>query len=385
MMKRYLRALLVLCMLLPVGIKAEGHSGALFVFGDSLSDTGNLAAFRDVNVPLLPPTFPGPQPIGTVGLCNPIDIFVLGKRCDDLFFQESRVSNGPVAVEILAERLGFGELQPSLYFLPSAVRQFSGTNYAVAGAEAGGSDLGDLNSQVLGFSADHGFLAPPDALYVVMIGGNDVIEAAKAAIDLLQGADLEPDEKPKAIIDAAVDAIGDNISLLIKRGAQKILVANSANIGSIPATRIRADEAGLLRAAVIAAATHLTIKFNKQLAQRLDQIRAEQNVNLVRIKEFNLFRFFEGVRFVGRIFRLNVVDACFDTDAYRDFSMLMAVREFHPDCAPEEGDDPKFDDFIFFDGLHPTGQVHAAIGRAMARTARRLTNHRNHNHRNHKN
>lgn len=372
MMKQYFRALLCLCLLFPLGAKAEGSFTDVFVFGDSLSDTGNLAAFVDVNVPFLPPFFPGPQPIGTVGLCNPVDIFILGKSCEDLFFLKSRVSNGPVAVEILAARLGFDELQPSLFFLPIAVRPFVGTNYAVAGAQAGRSDLGDLNSQVLGFSVDHGFPAPPDALYVVMIGGNDVIEAAKAAIDLLQGADLEPEEKPKAIIDAAVDAIGDNISLLIKQGAQKILVANSANIGSVPATRMRAEEEGLPRGLLIRVATHLTKQFNKQLAQRLDQIRAEPNVNSVRIKEFNLFRFFEGVRFVGRIFRLNIVDACFDTDAYQDFSMLMAERKFDPDCAPEDGGEPKFDDFVFFDDLHPTGRVHAAIGRAMARTALRL-------------
>lgn len=38
MMKQFMRALLCLCLLLPLGAKAE-----IFVFGDSLSDTGNLA------------------------------------------------------------------------------------------------------------------------------------------------------------------------------------------------------------------------------------------------------------------------------------------------------------------------------------------------------
>lgn len=381
MMKRYLSVLLCLCLLLPLGAKAKGFFTDVFVFGDSLSDTGNLAAFVDVNIPSLPP-FPGPQPIGTVGLCNPFDTIFIPppfprRGCADLFFEESRVSNGPVAAEILAERLGFDELKPSLFFLPPADRPFVGTNYAVAGAEAGGSDPGDLNSQVLGFRIDYSFTAPPDALYVVMIGGNDVIDALKAAVELLKGENLEPEERPKAIINAAVDAIGDNISFLIEEGAQNLLVANSVNIGSVPATRIRAAEEGLPQSLAIGVATYLTIEFNKKLTKRLDLIRAGQHDNSVKIKEFNLFRFFEKVRFVGKIFRMNIDEACFDSDTYRDFSMGIAERKFHPDCAPDEpGDKPKFDGFLFFDDLHPTRRVHAAAGKALTKIARKFRAHR---------
>ncbi len=368
-MKQSFRVLLCLCLLLPLGAKAEGSFTDVIVFGDSLSDTGNLAGFIDLQFGLL--DVPPPE-ISPIGLCNPFDIFPTGNGCADLFFRQSRVSNGPVAVEILAKRLGFDELRPSLFFVPLAVPPLVGTNYAVAGAEAGGSDIGDLNLQVLGFLGDYDS-APSDALYVVMIGGNDVIDAVKAAVELLKGENLEPEERPKAIIDVAVDAIGDNISLLIERGAQKILVANSVNIGSIPATRIRAAEEGLPQSLAIGVATYLTIEFNKKLAKRLDQIRAGQNDNSVKIKEFNLFRFFEKVRFVGKIFRMNIDEACFDSDTYRDFSMGIAERKFHPDCAPDEpGDKPKFDGFLFFDELHPTGRVHAAIGKALARAARKL-------------
>jgi phospholipase/lecithinase/hemolysin len=390
MMKPFLRALLCLCLLLPLAAKANKPFTDVFVFGDSLSDTGNLAAFRDVNLPLLPPFFPGPQPVGTFGLCNPVDIFLLGRRCDDLLFRENRVSNGPVAVETLAKRLGIDALEPSLYFLPlngiqrpqkctvDPVTPCTGTNYAVASAHAAPLDPGDvlasLPTQIGAFLVDHGSSAPPDALYVVMIGGNDVIDASKAAIALLQGADLEPEETPQAIIDAAVDAIADNISLLIARGAQNVLVANSANVGSVPATRIRADEEGLPPALVIKTATRLTIRFNRQLARRVNQLRADLNIDSVKMEMFNFFIYFEGVRLVARLFGLNTVDACFDTEAYQDFSMLMAVRNFHPDCAPDApGAKPEFDNFIFLDDLHPTGRVHDVIGQAMARAAHRLS------------
>ena len=377
MMKRWMRALLCLCLLLPIGAKAEGSFTDVFVFGDSLSDTGNAAAFRDVS--LL--EFGIQVPIGTNGLCNPFDIFAIGKGCGDLFFRQSRVSNGPVAVEILAERFGFfDELKPSLFFLPlpdlplvppNFPRPPAGTNYAVAGAEAGGFGAGDLAAQVIGFSFDHGFTAPPDALYVVIIGGNDIIEAVKASIDVFTGS--VSDETSEAIIAAAVDAIGDNINFLIGAGARKFLVANSVNIGSVPATRIRADEEGLPRALVIGLATLLTKKFNKQLAERLDQIRAEQELigNPVRIKEFNLFLFFEGVRLVGKFFGLNTIDLCFDSETYLDSPI--AERIFHPDCAPDPGELPKFDRFVFFDDLHPTGRIHRVVGKALSAAARRLT------------
>ena len=81
---------------------------ALFVLGDSLSDVGNAAAAADylLNVPLEPPT---------VGLCNPIEVLALHRRCDDLFYQQSRVSDGPVAVEHLADHFGLAALRPSLH------------------------------------------------------------------------------------------------------------------------------------------------------------------------------------------------------------------------------------------------------------------------------
>ncbi len=277
-MKQFMRALLCLCLLLPLGAKAEEFSN-VFVFGDSLSDTGNLAAFADAQAFLLTgdPTkrvalcFPGVtfNPDGTVKVDPDFP-------CDDLFFMNSRVSNGPVAVEVLAERLGFDDFQPSLHPLPllGLPRPFVGTNYAVAGAHArvridpktGNPEPEDLGAQIFAFlQLDHGGVAPSEALYVVMIGGNDVIDAVQALLD--------PSEDPRAISAAAVDAIGDNINLLIGAGARKFLVANSPNIGSIPAIKIAAEEAGVPPVLVRGVATFVTIKFNRRLAERLVRSR----------------------------------------------------------------------------------------------------------------
>jgi len=320
MMKQFMRALLCLCLLLPLGAKAEEFTD-VFVFGNSLSDTGNLAAFIDV----VGFGFPVPTPIPIIGLCNPEDILLVppGKGfCGDLFFLQSRVSNGPVAVEFLANNLPPPPsmpplaVEPSLHFLPRIVGFGSlrppdfGTNYAVAGARARARieltdlpidladpdpaatatklrKLGDLNVQIVAFLDDHPS-APSDALYVVMIGGNDVIDAAGALLDALLG--LSSTETSKDLIADAVDEIGRSIDALIGAddgaGARKFLVVNSPNIGSLPLDFPRV-KSGLVRTV----ATFVTIKFNEQLAERLDQIQADQP--LVEINQFDLFRFFE--------------------------------------------------------------------------------------------
>ena len=401
MMKQFMRALLCLCLLLPLGAKAEEFSD-VFVFGDSLSDTGNLAVFANLQVQSLAPFLlceksgSGPIPCKDVpdlrvGLCfaktsdlnndGVPDLLIFEFPCDDLFFMNSRVSNGPVAVEVLAERLGFDDLQPSLHplLLLGLPRPFVGTNYAVAGAHArvridpktGLPELEDLGTQIFAFLEDLPFFPEPsEALYVIFIGGNDVIDAAKALAKLVIGS--TPEETPGVIIDAAVDAIRDNINVLSGAGARKFLVVNSPNIGSIPATRMRAEEEGIPPALLIGLATLLTIKFNEQLKERLEQIRAEQQQigNPVEIKEFNLFRFFEVVRFVGKLFGVfeNIKDPCFDSEAYRDDNDGdIAERIFHPGCGVDE-----FDDFVFFDAIHPTGRVHKFVGKALSRAAHKL-------------
>ena len=358
LLKRLMRALLCLCFVFPIGVTANESLSNIFVFGNNLSDTGNAAAGRNFIAGV------------EVNLCHPVDLIV---GCGDLFFQETRVSNGRVAVEVPADRLGFGELQPSLhplFFATSGMVPIDGDNFAVAGATARGPSVIDLPSQVLGFLISHP-LAPSNALYVVFIGGNDVIDAVQALLAALAGLPSASVETSEDIIAAAVDAIGDNINLLIGAGARKFLVVNSPNIGSVPAIKIAAEEAGVPPALLRGLASFLTIKFNEQLAARLDQIRAEQREigNSVKIKEFNLFRFFEGVRFVFRLFGLNTVDACFDSETY----LKTGVRIFHPDCEPDQpGDAPKFDRFVFFDDLHPTGRVHAVVGKGLTAAARKL-------------
>ena len=163
-----------------------------------------------------------------------------------------------------------------------------------------------------------------------------------------------------------------NIRQLILAGARTFLVVNSPNIASLPETRIIAKALGPLLGPIFVLRTiQLTKQFNQQLAERLHQIRADQMDSLVKIKGFNLFRFFEVVRFFGKVFGVfeNIKDACFNSALYQASGSLENVFVLplgHPDCDPGMlSEPPKFDDFVFFDVIHPTGQVHEIVGKAL--------------------
>jgi len=325
---------------------------SLFVLGDSLSDVGNAAAAADyvLNVPIDPPT---------VGLCNPIDVLALHRRCDDLFYRQSRVSDGPLAVEHLAARFGLPPLRPSLHVLPNQPRD--GTVYAITGAKAGGVADEDLARQVDWLLLDHTPL-PPDALYVIMIGGNDAIGALKADAQSPAAA-----VKPSAaIVSAAVDAIATQAERLLAFGARRVVVANVPDLAAVPAVRIAARASGD-EAAALAAANAISVAFNRKLDAKLDDLDAAARLLTPApvIARFDLYAALSGAQLAVAANGGNATDACFASDVYRESST--AQRVFHADCAPVTVDvAPRFAQFAFFDGIHPTGAAHAKIGEALS-------------------
>ena len=146
--RNLLKLSVLLLLIFSNSVKSDNLFSQIFVFGDSLSDTGNLASLLEGNS--LPP---------------PYDM--------------KRVSNGPVSVETLALELGL-TIDASLHLIGGPI---AGTNFAVAGANASGNQLIDLRSQVIAFQFSHGFVAPSDALYVVFIGGNDIRSARGTTSD----------------------------------------------------------------------------------------------------------------------------------------------------------------------------------------------------------
>jgi len=175
-------ALAALATLFAGPAAADGFSTAYF-FGDSLSDTGNIFTLTGGTQPVAP-YYPG------------------------------RYSNGPVWTEYLAAGIGHAEAS-------KAVLQ-GGNNFAYGGALTGGGSIPSVLSQVTSFVNRPG-AADPNALYVVVAGGNDM-RAARSG-------------NPANIGAAAVTATNNlktALGLLAAEGAKNVLVANLPDLGWTP-------------------------------------------------------------------------------------------------------------------------------------------------------
>lgn len=340
---------------------------ALFVVGDSLSDTGNAAAVADylLGQPLYPEA--------TIGLCNPGEQLLLDRDCTDILYGRSRVSDGPVAVEHLAAHLDV-PLEPSFHTVPD--RPVVGANYAVAGAKARGTTPPrDLAHQVDRLLLDHGPLLPAGAVVVLMIGGNDAIDALQAAAlpaledpgDPLRDPNAPPAEPPAggadsgAIIAAAIDAVTDAAGRLLDSDAC-VIAANVPNLARLPAVSDTAELEGIDVAAAMTTAAEITTGFNDDLAERLAALAAS-HPNGASLVPFDFNTHFEAALEAAAAAGSNVTDACFDSETYA--GSTTGERNFHAECAPAPGGAPGFADFFFWDGIHPSGASHAALGTAL--------------------
>lgn len=192
-----------------------GPFGALYAFGDSLSDTGNVYASTLGLVPAAP-------------------------------YAGGRFSNGPVWVEGLAAGLGLGPLAPSV---------LGGTNYAFGGAQTGttpthGATPLDLGAQFAAFSAGHPSGAPSDALYTVWIGSNDLLGALGSG-----------SAAARATADAAVGNVHSVLRGLAATGARDVVVATVSDLGQAP--RLNDDPVAS------AAGSALAAYFNRSLLATL--------------------------------------------------------------------------------------------------------------------
>ncbi|MEQ1801988.1 MAG: SGNH/GDSL hydrolase family protein [Gammaproteobacteria bacterium] len=207
--------------------QAFGYS-AMYVFGDSLSDTGNVNAITG-GVPFPP-------------------------------YATGRFSNGPVWVETLAANLGLSA--------NSALGVPGGTNWAFGGAPTGPpytQSVPYITQQVSGgFSPLPGYLqttggiADPNALYVVWGGGNDVRQGS---------------------ITGSVANISSAITALAAAGAETFLVPNLPNIGLTP-------EAIAGGPATVAGATFLSTTFNAQLAAAIPGLESSLGINIIEVDVF---------------------------------------------------------------------------------------------------
>jgi phospholipase/lecithinase/hemolysin len=326
-----LAAFLLAALASPAG--AGPTYSTMYVFGDSLSDNGNLFAL-------------------TGGLPD-------GPAPDPSYYYQGRFLNGRNYAEILYDRLALpGDLTPA--YLNAA-----GTNYAVGGARSRyhrNDVVNDLPPPV-----DPPFLPPnplsllgqiglygsrikgvsdPDALYVMWLGSNDLFDIlAVAANDPINGP-----TKAIELMDQSLGDIKDSLNFLISTGAQQFLVPSLPDISLTP--EVRASDAAHPGLGIAVAAGTLSLLYNEGLDEILQEILGQPGPD-PEFDRFDVAGFLhEAVANPGDFGLTNAIDAC----------MVGFFVAPPPDEPSSQCKTP--DTYLFWDQIHPsaTGHTYLAAG-----------------------
>ncbi|MBO0350723.1 SGNH/GDSL hydrolase family protein [Phormidium pseudopriestleyi FRX01] len=194
----------------------------LYVFGDSLSDDGNLFALTQGLFP--------PEPLYTNG----------------------RFSNGPIWAELLPSRLGL-DVNPQ-------------TNIAFGGATS--SDVNSLNlenpllptlpglqTQIESFIAETPF-SNPNGLYTIWAGANDYLNAGITDVTI------------------PVNNLVNAVTQLADDGARNFMVMNLPDLGNTPGVRNRGPQAQQFL-------SQLTNVHNTALATAIANLDQNPNINII--------------------------------------------------------------------------------------------------------
>lgn len=298
----------------------------LFVFGDSLSDSGNGG--------LLTGGFFTPAP-----------------------YVGNRASNGPVAVEYLWQIFNPGNNS----FQPSLSVGGAGTNYSILGATTGKKnnlEVGDvpgppLNalftnrgnaSQLNQFTTANPSFDAETSLFLLWLFPNDVFYC----LNTLNGsncnsagtsAGADPTTTNLfAVPGLAVSNLIASINTLADAGARNFLVVNSPDLGSTPAFRGTSNQTLM---------TLLSDGFNTALDSQLNTLataKPQLDIELFRVDDA-----LKGLTANPSDYGFtNVTDACFTGSAV---------------CA-----DPAT--YLFWDSLHPTTRTHQVLAEQLYGVAR---------------
>jgi phospholipase/lecithinase/hemolysin len=288
---------------------AQAPFARIVAFGASLSDSGNAFALRGEAS-----TAPDYQ----------VDSFLVPSA--PYARGGHHFSNGATWVEQFARSKGLaGTVRPA--FRGSTA---NATNYAVGGARAYEDGINvNLSAQVDAFLQQFGRVAPSDGLYTIEMGGNDIRDALVAFASGRDGG---------AILQAAIGSIANNIGALYMAGARNFLVWRAPNVGLTPAIRS-------LGPGAVGLGTQLTVGFNAGLDGAVAQLSALPGISIVRLDAYRVLA--DLVAHPAAYGLANVTTAC-----------------IMPNVAPFACQNP--DEFLFWDGIHPTRAVHAVIAQEAA-------------------
>jgi phospholipase/lecithinase/hemolysin len=305
---------LALVLAAPRLASAQPPYSGIVVFGTSLSDPGN--AFHLLGAQGTPPDF-------TLNpLLIPASPYARGGH---------HFSNGATWIEQYARSLGLaGSVRPAF-----ASNSRVATNFAVGAARAWDDGINvNLTQQVDAFLERAGGSAAPDALYVLEIGGNDVRDAFALYAAGGDGG---------SILQQALASIASNIQRLYAAGARDFLVWTVPNVGLTPAIASLGPRASGL-------ATQLAQRFNAGLLQTLAGLTSALNGSSFTV--FDSFSIMNEIISAPTTFGLSdVATACVT-----------------PNAAPFMCQNA--DEYLFWDGIHPTRSGHAILAQKVAEMIR---------------
>lgn len=282
----------LVCVLSPLKALATTLTfSSMYVFGDSLSDTGNAfnvsKALTGVGSPP-PPYF------------------------------EGRISNGLNWIDYLAEDLGLDPV-PVTTIAPG-VFPTEGINFAFAGATTGTANTVDprlpaLQQEIIAFQgllAQTGQSADPNALYIVWAGANDYLPT--------QSTTFTPFTTP----DPSISNLSLALNSLVQAGAKNLMVVNLPNLGELPRTSNTLISESL---------NNLTQAHNAQLSTLTQSLGSDINVTSVDVNTL----FASAINNPAQFGFTNVTDPCFNGIAVCNSpNQYLFWDEIHPTTATHQ-------------------------------------------------
>ena len=292
-----MKGIIGLILFLFSGLTFAGSLKNVVVFGDSLSDNGNLYEYMQHQLPLSPPYF------------------------------EGRFSNGPLWVEHLLN-----------YYFPKTPAQHL-LDYAFGGA---GVSL-DPNTQML-FTLDHeidSYLlshqenADAHSLFVVWVGANNYLDldnqSAQTVIEVNEG-------------------IKHSLQRLADAGAKHILIFNLPDLGKTPYAKLVHVEELL---------TSLTSEHNQKLLFTINQLKRDNPA--VQWLSFDVNALLNSFLTDPQRFGFTHVDStCYESRVampiltqYSQYSMVKMASRININSRQDH-----CEGYLFFDPIHPASRAH---------------------------
>ena len=277
---------------------------SLYVFGDSLSDTGNVFAATNGAFPPAPPYFQG------------------------------RFSNGLNWIDNLSTDLLGLAPTPAFQIAPGQATPTAGINFAVGGSTTGFDNtaipqLGGLQQQVGLFNTliTNNQITPtqaanPNALYVLWAGANDYLPTETTTFTPYKNTTI------------TLDNLSTAAQSLANAGAKNIMVVDLPDLGKLPLTRelMQANEL-----------SNLTAQHNSQLFQTI-QDQVGDSVNIIPFKASSFFN--QAIANPSQFNFTNVTERCFNRNASP------------PSICPNPNE------YFFWDEVHPTTATHGFVAEA---------------------